>query len=160
MAFGNAQKFSLNDEKRIVTSCLMLCDTPIYRRDEKLGEYYIQYSKDTLRLMAEKLMFDKRTTNVNIEHLEDSIVPGIVLQELYLKDVERGISPVEFEDVPDGSLFATYKINNDIIWDAIKANKFKGFSIEGLFTLERKTDDMIELKEILDMIKKIRRIKR
>lgn len=159
MAFGDTQKFSINDEKRIVTSCLMVCDTPIFRRDNKLGEYYIQYDRDTLRLMAEKMMLDKRTTDVNIEHLEGSAVKDIVLQEIYIKDVKRGIDPIEFNEVPDGSLFATYKINNDVVWDAIKANKFKGFSIEGLFTLERSSDELSEIKEILDMIKKIKRIK-
>lgn len=115
LAFNSKQMFSINEEKNIVTSCLMLCDTPIYRRDDNLGEYYIQYSKDTLRKMAEKMLLDKRTTNVNIEHKVGSDLPGIVLQEIYIKDEERGISPKEFSDVKDGSLFATYKINNPSI---------------------------------------------
>lgn len=159
MAFGDTQKFSINDEKRIVTSCLMVCDIPIFRRDNKLGEYYIQFNKETLRLMAEKMMLDKKTTDVNIEHLDGSTLDGVILQEIYIKDVNRGIDPIEFKDIPDGSLFATYKINNDVIWDSIKANKFKGFSIEGLFTLERSSDELSEIKEILDMIRKIKRIK-
>lgn len=104
-------------------------------------------------------MYDKRTTDVNIEHLEDSVIPGIILQELYIKDIDRGINPVEFTDCPDGSLFATYKVNNPVIWDAIKAGKFKGFSIEGLFTLERQSDEYEELKEIQKMLRKIKRVK-
>lgn len=159
VAFSNSQKFSMDEDKHLVTSCLMLSDTPIFRRDEKLGEYYIQYDKETLRKMAEKMLYDKRTTDVNIEHLEDSDLNGITLQEIYVKDINRGISPVEFQDVPDGSLFATYKVDNQVIWDAIKAGKFKGFSIEGLFTLERKSDEYDEIKEILNMIKKIKRVK-
>lgn len=160
VAFNNSLKFSMDEDQHLVTSCLMVCDMPIFRRDDNLGEYYIQYDKETLRAMAEKMMRDKRTDAVNIEHLEDSSIPGIVLQELYIKDEKRGISPIEFKDVPDGSLFVTYKINNPIIWDAIKAGKFKGFSIEGLFTLERKDDEYTELKEIQRMLKKIKRIKK
>lgn len=159
LAFGESQKFSMDEEKHIVTSCLMVCDIPIFRRDSKNGEYYIQYDKETLRLMAEKMMYDKRTTDVNIEHLKDSVIPGIILQELYIKDIDRGINPVEFADCPDGSLFATYKVNNPVIWDAIKAGKFKGFSIEGLFTLERQSDEYEELKEIQKMLRKIKRVK-
>lgn len=159
LAFGESQKFSMDEEKHIVTSCLMVCGIPIFRRDSKNGEYYIQYDKETLRLMAEKMMYDKRTTDVNIEHLEDSVIPGIILQELYIKDIDRGINPVEFTDCPDGSLFATYKVNNPVIWDAIKAGKFKGFSIEGLFTLERQSDEYEELKEIQKMLRKIKRVK-
>ena len=56
-------------------------------------------------------------------------------------------------------IFATYKVNNPVIWDAIKAGKFKGFSIEGLFTLERQSDEYEELKEIQKMLRKIKRVK-
>ena len=157
LAFGQSQKFSLDDEKHLITSCLMVSDTPIFRRDDT-GEYYIHYDKETLRYMAEKMLKDKRTTDVNIEHLEDSKVDGVILQEIYIKDISRGINPVEFTDVPDGSIFATYKVYNPVVWDAIKAGKFKGFSIEGMFTLERQSE-YEDWKEIQKMLRKIRRVK-
>lgn len=115
VAFNESLKFSMDEEKRLVTSCLMLCDTPIFRRDNKLGEYYIKYDAETLRVMAEKLMEKNKTSNINIEHLDGSEIPGIRLQEIYIKDEARGISPIEFKDTPDGSLFATYKVHNDFI---------------------------------------------
>jgi hypothetical protein len=65
--------------------------------------------------MATKMLYDKRTTAVNIEHIEGSEVTGVILKELYIKDSSRGISPDEFADVPDGSLFATYKVENQVI---------------------------------------------
>jgi hypothetical protein len=41
-----------------------------------------------------------------------------------------------FEDVPDGSLFGSFYVENDEVWGAIKDGKLKGFSVEGLFQYE------------------------
>jgi hypothetical protein len=93
----------------------MLANTPLFRRDSQRGEYYVVYTPETIDVMATKMLYDKRTTAVNIEHIEGSEVKGVILKELYIKDSSRGISPAEFTDVPDGSLFATYKVENQVI---------------------------------------------
>lgn len=111
LAFNDTLKFSLDEEKRLITGPVMICDMPIFRRTKEKGEFYVVYKADTIRLMAEKMMLDKCTTNVNIEH--NSEVEGVILTELYIKDSKRGINPTEFIDVPDGSLFLTYKVEND-----------------------------------------------
>lgn len=156
LAFNDSLKFSLNEDKRLITGPLMICDMPIFRRDKNKGEFYVVYKADTIRLMAEKMLFDKRTTAVNIEHIENSEVPGVILEELYIKDSSRGINPIEFSEVPDGSLFATYKVENDVIWNSIKAGKFKGFSLEGDFSLVRESD---EYEDLLKMLKRIKKVK-
>jgi hypothetical protein len=115
LKFNNPLKFSTDEDKRIISGPIMLADTPLYRRDEKFGEYYVLYSPKTIETMASKMLFDKRTTAVNIEHIEGSEVSGVILQELYIKNSSRGISPSEFSDVPEGSLFATYKVENQVI---------------------------------------------
>jgi penicillin-binding protein-related factor A (putative recombinase) len=115
LKFNNPLKFSTNDEKRIISGPIMLADTPLYRRDTKFGEYYVVYSPETIEVMATKMLFDKRTTAVNIEHIDGSAVNGVILQELYIKNSARGIAPAEFNDVPEGSLFATYKVENQAI---------------------------------------------
>lgn len=111
LMFGEQLRFSINDEeKHIITGVLMLADTPIFRRSDSLGEYYVVFQPEVIRLMAEKMLLDGRTTAVSVNHSEK--VDDCVLEELYIKDEKRGISPVEFKDVPNGSLFATYKVNN------------------------------------------------
>jgi hypothetical protein len=115
LKFNDSLKFSADEEKRIITGPVMLANTPLFRRDPKRGEYYVVYTPETIDLMATKMLYDKRTTAVNIEHIEGSEVKGVILKELYIKDSSRGISPDEFADVPDGSLFATYKVENQVI---------------------------------------------
>lgn len=125
-----------NEEQRKVTGVVMTCDTPIYRRDENGYEYYIVYDKKTIEFMVEKYLKQNRQNQVDTNHnfeLED----GIYMNEIFIKDTEKGISPKGFEDVKDGSVFATFHIENDAVWAAIKEGAFKGFSLSGLFGVEK-----------------------
>lgn len=132
------QKYAIQDEeKRLITGVIMRADFPIYRCDAEIGEYYIRYSKETIQRMAEKMLQDNTFNCINIMHDDYSDVEGVNLVELMIKDSTKGISPVGFGDIEDGSLFATYKVENDLVWTAVKNGTFKGFSLEGLFNLER-----------------------
>lgn len=131
-------KYSIQDEeKRLVSGVLMRADFPIYRYDEDFGEYYIRYTKETIRAMAEKMMVDNTFNNVNIMHEDGTDVEGVNLVELFIKDSSKGISPAGFQEIEEGSMFATYKVNNDEIWEKIKDGTFMGFSIEGVFDLTK-----------------------
>lgn len=124
-----------NEEQRLVTGVIMRADFPIYRCSENIGEYYIVYSKDTIKIMAEKMMADNTFNNINIQHEDGTDVEGINLVEIFIKDTDKGIDPKGFEYIENGSLFATYKVNVDSIWEQIKAGEFRGFSLEGFFDL-------------------------
>lgn len=137
LAFGKnkaPQKFTVEDEEqRMILGVLMRADFPIYRYSEDMGEYYLRFSKESVRIMAEKLFKDGKQNSVNIMHLENSNVDGVNMVQAFIKDEANGISPAGFEDIEDGSLFAQFKVNNDDIWNEVKEGTFKGFSIEGLF---------------------------
>ena len=130
-------KFSIKDEdQHIITGVVMRADFPIYRYDKDFGEYYIFYSADTIKTMAEKMMTDKTFNEINIMHNDNEYVDGVNIVELFIKDKSKGIDPTGFEDIEEGSLFATYKVNNEEIWSAIKSGEFAGFSLQGYFTIE------------------------
>ena len=137
--FGEAKPLQLykvqDEEKRLVRGVVMRADFPIYRRDDKLGEYYIIYKADTIRQMAEKYLLENRQNMVNIMHEEGSDVDGVQMVQYFIKDTAAGVSPEGFGDIADGSLFAEFHVLNDEIWDAIKAGTYQGFSLEGVFDL-------------------------
>lgn len=150
-------KFEIQDEEqRIVSGVIMQPDKPIYRRDPDGREYYVVFSKDTIFKMAEKFFRDSMQNNITADH--NRVVDGINLVEMFIKDSSKGIIP-NYVDCPDGTLMGTYKVNNEEIWQSIKKGSFKGFSLEGLFTLERQSDEYEELKEIQKMLRKIKRVK-
>lgn len=129
-------KFAVEDEmEHIVSGIIMLADTPIYRRTADNFEYYIKFSKDTLKLMAEKMIFDGVGSSVNIQHEDDSFVDGVNLLELFIIDREKGINPTYFESVPDGSLVGSYKIHNEEVWEMIMKGEVLSFSLEGFFSM-------------------------
>ena len=149
-----------NEEQKMITGVLMRADYPIYRNDSELGEYYIQFSKETIKQMAQKLLLDNHQNWVNIEHISNSDVEGVNMVEMYLKDTEKGINPKGFEDISNGSLIATFKVNNPNIWNLIKEGSFLGFSIEGSFAFEKAIDEEESIyDEIMAMIDKITKIK-
>lgn len=148
--------FSLDTENRQVIAPLMRCEYPIYRNDINVGEYYIKYNKEQVAKMAKKLLTDGAFNNISLEHTSD-YQDGVQLSQIFIKNTSKGINPMGFEDIEDGSLFGVYSIDNDEIWNGILDGNFRGFSIEGFFTLE-KVNDVSEneeeiLNDILEMIK-------
>ena len=146
------QMFTTNEEQKMITGVVMRCDYPIYRNDEHLGEYYINFSADVIKQMAQKLLRDNNQNNVNIEHMFNSDVEGVEMVELFIKDRNKGKNPTGFEDINDGSLFATFKIDNQDIWQQIKNGTFKGYSLEGFFNYvipDNNTDEVVEDEEKL-----------
>lgn len=127
------QKFSYDEDKRIITGAAMVPELPIYRVIDGF-ECYIKFSADTIKQLAEKFMLEGRTLSVNIEHCLPT--NECVITETYFINHERNIVPEEFKDLPDGTWMISMKVNDDAIWDAIKTNGLNGFSIEGIFQLE------------------------
>ena len=130
-----------NEEKRIVRGVVMRADFPIYRYDEKFGEYYIIYKADTIRQMAEKYLLESRQNDVNLMHEENSDVDGVQMVQYFIKDTDAGVNPTGFEDIADGSLFAEFHIVNDDVWGQVKDGTFKGYSLEGVFDLVPEQDE-------------------
>jgi hypothetical protein len=124
------QRFNETGERRVLTGPLMLADTPIYRKDETYGEYYVVFDKPTIRKVVQKYFKQGNQHNVNAYH--NAELDGVFMFESYITDADRGVMPPKgYEDVPDGSWFGTFKVDNDEVWE--NRHAFNGFSVEGLF---------------------------
>lgn len=130
-------ELKFDNSKHIITGVVCLADTPIYRYNEKLGEYYVVFTKETIRKMVEKFAKDGLFASVNLQHDDTKFVDGIYMVESYITDKERGINPIEFSDIPQGSWVCSYKVENENLWnEIINGNKLNGFSLQGMFKLE------------------------
>ena len=145
----SVQMYSVADEeKRIVRGVVMRADFPIYRRDAA-GEYYVIYHADTIRQMAEKYLAESRQNRVDTMHNGDE-VRGVQMVQWFIKDTAAGINPQGFaEDIADGSLFAEFHVTDDAVWDAVKDGTFRGFSLEGYFSM-RPEEGQQTIDEIVD----------
>lgn len=122
--------------KRCITGVVIRADHPVYRFDEYYGEYFIKFSKETIRELTEKYSKEKLLNNVSIHH-NGKLIDDVVMLEFFIKDVEKGINPKQFTDIEDGSLFCTFKINNEELWNEILNGNFGGLSMELFIGLEQ-----------------------
>ena len=162
LAFKEArQNFVIQDEEqRIISGPLMLADTPIYRNDAIRGEYYVVFSADTIKQIAQKFFKKGYQNNVNLMHNSGDVQEGLTMFESWIVDKKRGIQPmVGFEDVPDGSWFGSYKVENDEAWNKVKSGEVLGFSVEGNFLYkeqEKMTPEEKMMNEIIKLLQKVK----
>ena len=135
LAFSNEKMdfTKFDDEKREITGVVCLADTPILRKNDKFGIHAILFEKDMIKQMMLRYFKNGLNNQVNIEH-QGPMIEGLTMIESYIKDTKRNIAPVEFQDVPDGSWLATFKVENDEVWNQIKEeHTLRGFSLQGYF---------------------------
>lgn len=120
-----------NEMEHKVTGCAIWCDKPIYRYSPEIGEYYVVFNKETIDKIVHKYAKQGLNNLVDLQH-NGEMIDGVVMVEYFIKDTEKGINPKGFEDIDDGSLFVTYKIEDEKLWNEIVSpdSEFKGFSIE------------------------------
>lgn len=148
-----------NEDEHIILGVVMRADFPIYRVGISGFEYYIQYSKETIAKMTRKMLADNAFKYIDTQH-NNQWVEGVELEELFIKDTDKGINPQGFEDIENGSLFAKYRVTNEEIWSKVKAGEFKGFSLEGYFDIEEKVNNFQKQHKknnmsLLERLKKI-----
>lgn len=135
-AFKKEFQFKADEERKIITGCLMIADLPIYRRSESMGEFYVIFDKAQIELMVQRFMKLGYQSNVNEMHNPNLKVEGVTMFESFIVDSQRGIkAPAGFENITEGSWFGSYKVENPEIWNKIKDGSFMGFSVEGMFDL-------------------------
>lgn len=132
----------MGDEmQRKVMVVICRADYPILRK--KGNELiYVVFSKDVIKEMSQRFLANGFQNSVNIEHRENSFVDGVEMEQLFIKDIEKGVDPQGFENIEDGSLFAVYKVNNDEVWEGIKSGVWKSVSLEGLFKMVEAQEEM------------------
>lgn len=165
----------VNKEKRILMGAALIPNKPIYRRNED-SEYYIYFSRDTVRKASELFFIKGNHNKSTLEH--EMPLEGLVAVESWIvEDQEKDKSRVYGMEMPLGTWMLSMKVLNDEVWDDyVKTGKVKGFSIEGYFAskLERPNqpdkvqDDLSKweeeeaeylLKEVRAIIKKDKRYK-
>lgn len=140
IALKNHQvKFAeLDKEKRIIMGAALIPNRPIYRKNED-KEYYIYFSRETVRKASELFFIKGNYNKSTLEH--GKALSGLVAVESWLiEDPKKDKSAAYGMDLPKGTWMLSMKVLNDKVWEEyIKTGQVKGFSIEGYFAdkLER-----------------------
>lgn len=143
-------RLKINEESRIVSGPVLIPGQPIYRVGESGREFYITWSKDTIKQVAINFFQHNRQNEGNVEH--EFSINGVTFFESYIINKERGLVPKEFEDLPTGTWILSAKVNDDATWQLIKDGTLTGFSIDMsnlAFKEEKEIDSLDDLMEYL-----------
>jgi hypothetical protein len=131
-------------DKRILLGPALVPDKPIYRRNGE-DEFYVYFSKGTVRKASELYLKHGNQANHTLEH-EHKINGLTVVESWIVENKEQDKSALYGLDVPVGTWMVAVKVDNDAIWQEwVKEGKVKGFSIEGYFADKMKKNSEDEM---------------
>jgi len=156
----NKQQILLKEvdkEKRILMGAALVPNKQIYRRNEKTNdEYYIYFSKDTVRKASE--LFFKRSNHKNATYEHKQPIKGTTIVESWIvESTEQDKSAHYGLNVPEGTWMISMKIDDEELYNKAKEGEIKGFSIEGYFAdkydLQKDDKNQEIIKQLKDLLK-------
>jgi len=147
---------TINEEQRILVGPILIPDQLIYRNQDG-HEYNIMFPKETIKQVQHNFVQQGYQNNSTLEH-SGKAIPNVTFVETWIKEDEVHDKSVLYGfSEPVGTLFGLMKVNNDEIWnDYVKTGKVKGFSIDGVFDMEKvnlKSEINMNLETIVNAIK-------
>ena len=130
------RKFNYDYEKQEITGAAIIPNKFILRRDEMGNPYYVYFSEETTKKLAEGFFKQKQVSlneALNIEHTDEKAEDAFIVESWIVNDPEKDKSKSLGLDYPIGTWVITAKIDNPQLWKDIKNGKYNGFSIEGYF---------------------------
>ena len=130
---------TVSDEKRIVVGPVLIPNQLILRKHPTTGDpFNIFFDAETIKHIQENFVSKSYQNNSTIEH-DGELIEDVSFVETWIKEDDVHDKSVLYGfDQPIGTMFAMQKVKNDDVWnDYIKTGKVKGFSIDGVFDLEK-----------------------
>ena len=122
----------IDEEKRMLISPALIPNKQIFRYNPNTdSEYYVYFSKDTVRKASE--LYLKYNNHHKATYQHQDRVAGVLTVESWIKEGDQDKSKMYGYDLPNGTWFVKMKIENNDLWEKIKAGELKGLSIEGYF---------------------------
>jgi len=139
----------VDEEKRMLVSPALIPNKQIFRHDPNTdSDYYVYFSPDTVRKASELYLRHNNHHKATYQHQDR--VSGVLTVESWIKEGDQDKSKLYGYDLPNGTWFVKMKIENDELWQKIKAGELKGLSIEGYFT--NKFEQMQKTKPTTEQI--------
>ena len=138
VAFKSQAKSYFADEKKYRITAPAMIPMDIYRNDDDMGEYYVQFSEVEIDTIFKEFMLNLNNQNLfNLEHEGDKIVPAYILEAWLVDNPEADKAKSTFGiSVPKGTLMMTAQITDTEYYNKLVEAGQVGFSIEGFLGLK------------------------
>lgn len=138
VAFKSQNKLSFSDNLKYRITAPAMIPMEIYRRDEEIGEYYVQFTEEEIDTIHKEFMSDLKNRDIfNLEHNAEQKVPAYLLEAWIVDNPKEDKSYSTFGiDVPKGTLMVTAQITDEGYYQELVKEGRVGFSIEGFLGLK------------------------
>ena len=147
----------VDEDKHILISPALIPDKQIFRHNPQTqSDYYVFFSKDTVRQASELYLKNNNHHKATQEHSER--VSGVLTVESWIiEDPKMDKSTLYGFSLPKGTWMVSMRITNDKVWKEIKSGTLRGLSIEGYFTdkMEKMSETTPTDQEILEALNEI-----
>ena len=149
VAFKSQAKSHFADEKKYRITAPAMIPMDIYRRDDEMGEYYVQFTEQEIDTIFKDFMLNLNNRNLfNLEHESDQVVPAYILEAWLVDTPEADKAKSTFGiSVPKGTLMVTAQVTDVDYYNKLVEAGQVGFSIEGFLGLKLsnqiKTNNML-----------------
>lgn len=140
-----------DEEKRQLVGPIMIPEQLIYRKSERMGEYYIKFTAESIEKIMAKWSRDG-FRSFNLEHSIGLGADSVYILEYWIKESEEDKSKKYGFEEPIGTAFVKLQVVSDLVWEDVKQNQLTGFSIEIDSNLTKTKEEMTEnLKFAVEM---------
>ena len=138
MAFSQDVKLLFADDLKYRVTAPAMIPMEIYRRDDETGEYYVQFTAETIEQIHAKFMQDLKNRDIfNLEHDQEQKVPAYILESWIVDEPQHDKAFSTFGiEVPKGTLMITAQITDKDYYNELVKAEQVGFSIEGFLGLK------------------------
>jgi hypothetical protein len=138
MAFSQDVKLLFADDLKYRVTAPAMIPMEIYRRDDETGEYYVQFTAETIEQIHAKFMQDLKNRDIfNLEHDQEQKVPAYILESWIVDNPKQDKAFSTFGiEVPKGTLMITAQVTDKDYYNELVKAEQVGFSIEGFLGLK------------------------
>lgn len=131
--YGFTKLMFADEDKMELVGPVAIPDMEIPRKDKEGNIYFVRFSKEVVRKMAEKFMREQRLADNNIQHVDSKDAGTYVYESWLVENLEDKANSVYGLNVPLGTWCVKMRVLNNETWQEVKAGKLKGFSLQGNF---------------------------
>lgn len=123
-------KFTIqSEEQQTLVGPALISGMLVYRKSKIKGEYYGFFSKETIKQLVEYYFSSGKINNFTYQH-ENENLSGLSIIESWFTDGENDKSVKLGYNLPSGSWMISVKVQDKELWNKIKLDGLKGFSVE------------------------------
>jgi hypothetical protein len=159
---ASEQKMSMmfaSEDQQILVGPVAIPDMEIVRKvdegPDKGKPYWVRFSKDVIRKMAEKFMREMRNHDTNIEHNGKDNANTYVMETWLVENEEDKANSMYKFDVPVGTWMVKMRVTDPAVWKQVKEGKLNGFSLEGSFMDSKDFEAYQKDKQLYEKVMRI-----